>query len=426
MINKLLYLIIVLNILDCLTFGPFNLPFISSALSILVSFLILPSLYKNKLVFKILFPTSIILILSIISNLFEWGKYNYILNDIYPSPYYIYLFLRYVSFLSFFAIFIIIFRVCNKSNFEKLANFLITLSFFVSLYAIYLYVGNFLDFPNIIPRNRSGTAGFGSFQSLTFTYGFHRAIGTFREPSLFAQWLIFPLLLSFSNFKIKLRNLKKFILSITFLLTGSLAGILSLFISLISYFSLEFILIRRFYFFKLYKSKLLLAFLFIIFLVFINQFFDMNYWETLYERIEPLIKYGITSTNRGYIYSGESIVNPSLFGLGLGNYQILAAEKTGMKTLYSSLSIYISYFNSFGFFGFTIFLGILAYPIYMFLKIISNKKNYNKRLIRILMISYISTLVIASINCEEISIMISLPYSFLIIYCQYIIRKSHN
>ena len=60
--------------------------------------------------------------------------------------------------------------------------------------ALYIYVAQLSGLPEP-PRTRMGTGG--DQQATTFTYAFHRAMGTFQEPGDLASWLVLPLFLSF-------------------------------------------------------------------------------------------------------------------------------------------------------------------------------------------------------------------------------------
>lgn len=425
MIFKIFYIILVFNSLSSIAFGPFPMPWLSCFISIFFGALVLPSILKNKLVFNLFIFLIILLTFSTIFTLFQWETFKDLLSNKYQLDYYIYIFIRYSSFLSFFSTFFIIYKLSEKNNYKQITNIILKLSLVISLYAIYLYIAHFLNLPDILPRNRAGTGGFGSEQSIIFTYGFHRAIGTFREPSLFAEWLILPLFLSFS-IKNKLKNPAFFIILLTFILTGSLGGLISVGLALIIYLPLGLILQGKIKFLKLSKTKIIMFSVFLLILLFININFELNYFSTIYERIEPILKFGIKGTNRGEVYRNLSLIKPSFYGLGLGNFQIFAAEKLSLSNLYPSLNFYITYLTSFGFFGFFVFLLVLFYPFILFFKLTLSGKTFDKNKISFLMISYIAMLIIGAVNREELSVTFALPYSLLIVYCNLILSSKYE
>ena len=69
----------------------------------------------------------------------------------------------------------------------------------------------------------------GLAQTASFSYAFHRATGTFREPSMLAAWLITPLFLSMSS-SYRRGVLYSAVIGSVILLTGSLTGVAAILI----------------------------------------------------------------------------------------------------------------------------------------------------------------------------------------------------
>ncbi len=140
------------------------------------------------------------------------------------TPYPIFIVLRFLNILAPLGCAYLVIAASERYSFNKIANFIIWLGTIGAIYAIYAYFAETYGLPEIA-RDRMGTGG--GAQSTKFTYDFHRALGTFREPSHLAEWLLAPLFVSFSM-RNRILNFHTLFMLLAMLLTGSLAGIAGL------------------------------------------------------------------------------------------------------------------------------------------------------------------------------------------------------
>src|SRR5207248_9563510 len=111
---------------------------------------------------------------------------------------------------------------------DRLFTAILAVAVLVSIAAIYIYIAQQLDLPEP-PRSRLGTSG--GAQAVRFTYDFHRATGTFREPGLLASWLIVPFFICLTM-RGAIPTVSAALIGGTLLLTGSLAAIVGVGIGL--------------------------------------------------------------------------------------------------------------------------------------------------------------------------------------------------
>jgi O-antigen ligase len=143
---------------------------------------------------------------------------------ILTTPYPVFIILRFFNLLAPIACAYLIVAAAERYSFYKITQFVIWLGTIASLYAFYAYIAEVYGLPEIA-RTRMGTGG--GQQSTTFSYAFHRALGTFREPSHLAEWLLAPIFTSFAM-RNRILNPHTVIMTLAMLLTGSLAGIAGL------------------------------------------------------------------------------------------------------------------------------------------------------------------------------------------------------
>ncbi len=140
------------------------------------------------------------------------------------TPYPVFIALRFMNLLAPLGCAYLIVASCERYSFNKIATFVIWLGTIGALYAIYVYFAEIYGLPELA-RGRMGTGG--GAQSTKFTYDFHRALGSFREPSHLAEWLLAPLFTSFAM-RNRLVNFHTLLMLLAMLLTGSLAGVAGL------------------------------------------------------------------------------------------------------------------------------------------------------------------------------------------------------
>ena len=227
-----LFICLILNSLSSISIIDIPLPWIGTVLIILL----LLSFQKVHINYFILIPTITIFCLAIILNISNYFYYELIILDKMTTPYYLFVMIRYLNTLSYLAMVMILIELCIAGKWEWIIKFIVNLGVLVSFYAVYVYFAQTYNFSELLPRSRLGTAA--GAQSIVFSYEFHRAMGSFREPSHLAEFLMVPFILAFLNGD-KLVAWKKIIIFIVIFLTGSMSAILSLFIGLFFIYSIN-------------------------------------------------------------------------------------------------------------------------------------------------------------------------------------------
>ena len=107
-----------------------------------------------------------------------------------------YVILRVFNIIAFFSVYFYV-KNSDDENLDLLFNnYIRVLLNLVSIFAIYIFIAQIFDFPEI-NRNRPGTSFFSDTKQSTFWLSQpHRAMGTFREPSFLVAFL-FPILFLF-------------------------------------------------------------------------------------------------------------------------------------------------------------------------------------------------------------------------------------
>ena len=98
--------------------------------------------------------------------------------------------LRFFNLVSFFVVLLFSLKLFDNSQNTKFINLLQKLILVLSIFAIYSYLAQIYDLPEII-RNRSNTGLLGDSSQTTFWKNEpHRMVGSFREPVLLASTLL--------------------------------------------------------------------------------------------------------------------------------------------------------------------------------------------------------------------------------------------
>ena len=224
----------------------------------------------------------------------------------------------------------------------------------LSLCAVYVYLAQVLGFWEPT-RSRMGTGGqdFTS-QSVVFSYRFHRALGSFREPSHLAQWIVPPLILGW-RFDGKRAHMAKAAILAALALSGSLVGVLAAAAGFGSLAILNSSKMRG-----QFVSRL--PFLLIV-LTGTALLFDIPFWSTIGERIQTLASLDPFETNRAYVAEYVATHSPPLLGHGWGNASLMLSAERGLNLMSSHLNLFVNTYMSLGFLGLglvVIALGSLA------------------------------------------------------------------
>ncbi len=401
---KLFWIFLLLHSLAAYAINGVPLPWLSQAGILVLCGWILSqnaiSLPKGSVVFLLLLTYAII---TTFTNSFV-EDYSLLMPRLATTSYEIFVALRFLNFGSFFAFFLVTYYLLRKGYEDRLIAGLTWLAVFVSLAGVYIYLAEIKGWPEP-PRTRIGTSG--KEQSTVFTYAFHRALGTFREPSHLAEWLIMPFFISFL-YESKLKWILVSTITVCFLLTGSLTGIISVVVGLgvLLIFggkAAAGTMIK-------FSIPLIIGLIGFSLFVFSNNRAPVSLQATLWDRIEPMLeeKGGLKKSNRNYVYDYFGRTQIEFFGRGLGNANIEFSRDQKLDATASFLNLYINSLFSFGIFGSLLFLGFILVPVVQFLK--ARSRANDQRLIYFFA-AFIGWLVAYMIHSEELSTHFAILYA---------------
>lgn len=352
-------------------------------------------------------------------NIF-FTDYFALMPTLSTTSYPLFICLRFIRLLSFIAAIYSIYWLLMKENKYFIIKWTVIIGTLASIIAIYYYFVWVYGLPAPIP-NRLSTAGNIPIEIGMYTYAFHRAVGTFREPNQLAAWLVVPFFLSFIYCKKKL-NIYAIIIGVTILLTGSLTGIIGGIIGFVAA-----IIITNI--FKPNNLKIFIqAIVLILIAVTIFNILAVSYtaekvniFKVVRNRMTPIFKGGMIQSNRGYVYKYISNISfvSVLFGSGLGNANILLSQYLNGNLMASFINLYFNFLCSTGIFGVILLSIFLLSPV---MKVMLSKKNRQNSQIIFINSAYISHLVMHTVYSEEFTIMFALIYALMI----YEIRKHKN
>lgn len=307
------------------------------------------------------------------------------------TPYPVFVALRFMNLLAPLGCAYLVVAASERYSFNKVATFVIWLGTIGALYAIYVYFAEVYGLPELT-RTRMGTGG--GEQATKFSYDFHRALGSFREPSHLAEWLLAPLFTSFS-IRNRIFNFHTLVMLLAMLLTGSLAGIAGLAVGIFMATMLGNPLRAKSW--KVVGGFLgaLLAGVAGFALFAAGKNIDVfTLFDVLGSRAGNIIfGGGLQSSNRGSILMAALQQPISFFGYGFGRANLILTDIYGHMTFGASPyiidyhSLYLHYLFATGIVGLSLLLVFIVTPIYLF---------WSRRLARIrLQFSYFAGGVIA-------------------------------
>jgi hypothetical protein len=336
--------------------------------------------------------------------------FNY--EDIMPGKattnYFLFVALRFLSILSFAAIMSIVFYLSIRGYNNQIKEMVVYLGVIISICALYIYIAQLLDLPEPF-RSRMGTGG--DQQPTTFsTYAFHRAMGTFREPSILAEWLLLPFFLSFISRKRMM--IPSIIISAVMLLTGSLTGIVSIIIGLV----ISIVISNPF---KTLNIKVLLNLIFASFIgIVIFNFIvgtvagiNVSLIDSLAGRISPIIfeEGGMAHSNREHVFAYFASNPVPFMGYGLGNANIVFSYYLGNNIMTGLLSLYFNILYSSGIVGLVLLMVFLLVPLNV--KILWRNKDPH---LFYLLAAYLAWMVSFTVHSEEFTVMFGITYALFI------------
>ncbi len=413
-IGRVLFgLILVTHSMGAYQIAGIPIPWLSEVLAII---LILAIAYKSKLYH---FPGDKIFIV-LIGWLFlvTIGKelffsYSAMMPPLATTSYPVFIALRFLHLVSLLSFVFGIYWLLKRNNISLIISITVTISAALSLFALYVYVAQVFNLPEPV-RTRMGTSG--GEQSTVFTYAFHRAMGSFREPSHLALWLVVPFFLSFFIPQKSKRILFSTLIGSVILLTGSLTGILSILIASIS----AYLLIGRFKLISTYRNfirplgALFLGLGIFALVVHYNSESSASLFAVINERVSPIIESGITASNRGGIYDWVQSTTIPPLGHGLGNANIFYSHDINSDLIASFLNLYITILLSGGYVGILLLFIFFMIPVYLVLKSGVARNSVESHYIFYILSAYLAWIVIYFVHSEEVNLMFAVPYALLV------------
>lgn len=299
------------------------LQFCAILISSLIFFVVLFKFKQFKFKFSV-FDTFFVFICLF----FIWLLLNTFMNchpdfgSCLKDPFFLKRIVHHFLFLYVFIFSYFIFSSLQRHEIENIFGFvpkivtLFCLLFIIDYYAIILDL-------DLLPRNNIGTSH-GEILNRFYYYGYHRLIGTFREPSLAGVFLTLVLSLTFNEAKV----LRKVILIFTLGLAASIISLFSLAILNAYYFIISLFTNRWRRFFELFSCSLLGYSLALLLMYEYPDYAQGNdYLTSRYLQIEK-VPFSLSSLSsvisfleqlpgRGFIFSFLSQNPPTLIGEGL-------------------------------------------------------------------------------------------------------------
>jgi hypothetical protein len=400
--------LLLLNALDAYNIGPIPLPWLAN-IGFIAIFLILGFTDKIHIMAEdplFLFLFGWAFLVTCFNSLVH--DYASLMPELATTPYLAFIALRFLTFLAFMATTHFVYWLLIHGYRDQVIEWTVRLGTVISIAAIYIYIAQTHGLPEF-PRNRLGTAG--EKQPITFSYAFHRAEGTFREPGLLAEWLVVPFFLSFTYPK-KFSKFHTLVIGFTILLTGSLAGILGILLGIVAG-----LLIMNPLQWNNIKTLIKFGPILIICLAIFHFAVVKNVSErniliqVVSERVAPILfEGGMKATDRDYVYNYVSHTDIPYIGRGIGNSNLLFSQYLSANDISSFLSLYLNFMFSTGILGLILLSGFLVPPL---LRVAFNKRKKKSRDVLWIMAAYIAWLIIFGVQSEEFTLMFAIIFSFL-------------
>jgi hypothetical protein len=381
--------------------------------------LVLHMLLTNKLYFV---PGT-----KVIFVFFAWGLVITILNMVFrdyaiimPSnsttPYYLFISLRFLTYACFIAAVYCAYGILVSQGSAALIKWIVIIGTVSAILAIYILIAQIFNLFEI-PRSRIEVIGLkqnvGIFTCLNFRY--YRAMGTFIEPSILADWLMAPFFLSMRSGK-RILNASSFLIGMALFLTFSLSGILSVLIGIggavfLSIFSSKMSIYKVVTFIKAVLFVTICYFIIDLVYSSLSGMKFTSIGDMLRDRISPILRGGIKGSNRYYIYEYIAANAMPFFGYGVGNANILLSNGLGIPIMASFLSLYLNTLFSMGIVGVALLIIFISWPLFEFYRI-RKFRNYGQ--LFLLLGCHFSYIFAFMVNQEELTITFAIIYALLI------------
>lgn len=354
------WLILITSALDAYALGPVPINWIGQLMSVAVALYLVGKeavrLPPGGIFWPVLLGWGSILTIAM-------GIIDQFANRMPPyatTSYPLFIGLRMLSYIGVISQIVLITWLIQHGARSMIVKHTLQIGMYVGLFAIYVYAAHRFGLPEP-PRTRIGTHGDG--QAVFFTYAFHRALGSFREPSLLAAWSVTPLMLCFAEPR-RIALFPALSLTVALLLSGSLTGFLGLAagaviatVSLVPYTALP----RRF----VIGGGVILAAGCAAFstLAVANDDGSTNLVQVIWERIEPMLNDGLSGSNRVDVYDALEVMDTPVLGVGFGNANLLLSEASGSDMVCSFLNLYATTLYAVGWPGLIFLLVALGSPL---------------------------------------------------------------
>lgn len=388
------------NGLAAYSVGPFPLPWIAQSLPLVyVPCLIIRN--NRPLLVPGMGSLGLFTVWAAMVTFVQSQTYDYasLMPPLATTSYPVFLGLRFINLFAVAAqLYLTYYLLCNGYRHEVFKT-LVTIGGIVALAAIYIYVAQVFTLWEP-PRTRIGTQG--EEQGTIFSYAFHRAMGTFREPSHLAEWMLVPFFVSLLQSQLR-SFVWPMLMGSVILLTGSLTGILGGVLG----FAIATLILNpiRLSTLKLTVALVIIAGIsYVLFSVLVVSYSDTNtdLFSVIWDRVRPILEGGMDATNRDYIYEYFATEPIPPLGQGLGNAGLYFSNYYGTELVASFLSLYFNTLYSTGYVGLALLSVFLLRPI-LAIRRISRGQDIQRK--QILLAAYCSWLVVFAVHAEELSIM---------------------
>lgn len=346
MLQVLFGLMIVLDALAAYTVLGVPIPWFSYACAFLGLILLVK---KNDMRVRVPPASSIVLILifyaMVVQLLSTAMGHSYSMPTKATTGYWMFIMARFGTLGGFLIVLTFAYNVARRFGTDKVMSIMSAVAVFVILTALYIYAAQTFGLWEP-PRNRLGTGGQDFLATaVRFTYAFHRLLGTFREPSHFAEWIVGPLLIMWFLPKAAYYRIAAILGFVAMTLTGSLLGAVALSAALLT------IVVIRLFSGRIPKRLLWAPLSMVLGILTATFVTGVDIVSVVADRFGVLFLEGVGGTNRAYVYDYLRSNAPPITGYGLGNANLVFTEYRRSDLVQSHLSLYVNYWFSLGIVG---------------------------------------------------------------------------
>lgn len=357
-ISAILFFALYLNTLTAYNIFSIPIPWLSYAFATIVCFIISMRQNLHISVPPLVYPVLLYFVIALL------GSLGHLLSGFPPqmpsgasTPYFIFILARFFVLIGFIMALLGVYNFCLRFGTSLFIKILLIILILVLVTALYIYIAQLYGLWEP-PRNRIGTAGqeFIS-EGVSFQYLFHRALGTFREPSHLVEWILGPSLIILTILIKKPSLTLLVVISLSILcivLSGSLLGTIGILFGILTLLLFGFIKvsIKSIIFFCIILAMLQLG----------AWLFSVNFLDAILPRLESLIYGGIGESNRAYIWNYLFDSPPPFLGYGIGNANLILSEYRHISLVSSHLNLFVNSLYGLGIISLIILLPFIYKP----------------------------------------------------------------